>query len=80
MGEYYSGKYEVYEGATVVFDSKEPPRFVDEHNSEKEFFIWIFLPEDGDRDAYKAALEEVGLEDGKNFIISERPYISEWDF
>ena len=80
MGSYESGNGKVYEAAEVIFRSPEPPRFVDERNSEKEFFIWIFLPEDGDRDAYKAALEEVGLEDGKNFIISDRPYISEWDF
>ena len=80
MGEYYSGKYEVYEGAEIVFEGKEPPKFVDGRNSLKEFFIWIFIPEDADPDAYKEALEEAGLVEGKNFKLSSTPYEDPWDF
>ncbi|MBR4345124.1 MAG: leucine-rich repeat domain-containing protein [Lachnospiraceae bacterium] len=79
MGEYYSGKYEVYEGAEVIFLGKEPPKFVDERNSSKEFFVYIFIPEDGDREAYIAALEEAGLEAGKNFRLMNGTYEDEFE-
>ena len=69
MGEYYTGKNEVYEGARITFESKEPPKFVDERYSEKDFFVWILISEDADINAFKKALEGAGLEDGKNYMI-----------
>ena len=77
MGEYYTGKNVVYEGAQITFESKEPPKFVDERNSEKEFFVWIIIPDDGDAEAYKIALEEAGLTEKKNYNISKK---SQWDY
>lgn len=77
MGEYYTGRNLVYEAAEIIFKTKEPPKFVDERNSDKEFCIMIFIPEDGDMDAYKAALEEVGLKEYENYRITNQPY-DEW--
>ncbi len=77
MGEYYTGRNLVYEPAEIIFKTKEPPKFVDERNSDKEFCIMIFIPEDGDMDAYRAALEEVGLKEYENYRITNQPY-DEW--
>lgn len=78
MGEYYSGpKMVVYEGAAIIFNGKEPPKFVDNRNSDKQFCIWVFLPDDADRDAYVNAFKAAGLVEGTNFRISDVPY-EEW--
>lgn len=74
MGEYLTGKNIIYEPAEVIFKGSEPPKFIDARNDEKEFFIWIFIPEDGDKEAYKAALEAAGLKEGTNFKISDISY------
>ena len=74
---YYTGKNVVYEGAQITFEGKEPPKFTDERNSEKEFFVWIIIPDDGDAEAYKTALEEAGLTEKKNENISKK---SQWDY
>ncbi len=70
MGSYENGK--VDECAGLCFMAAEPPKFVDEHDTEKSFMVMIWIRKGvAEREAYIESLEAAGLVEGTNFIINE---------